>query len=75
MEHARNFSRNFGLVLVRQALVLPTLPVFYLPTLVSSFALMQVFVEGLPDVFAPFGSLCLLKAELLCTENDRYCTL
>ncbi|CAM9321278.1 unnamed protein product [Ectocarpus fasciculatus] len=31
----------------------------------------QVFVEGLPDVFAPFGSLCLLKAELLCTEDDR----
>lgn len=31
----------------------------------------QVFVEGLPDVFAPFGSLCLVKAELLCTPADR----
>ena len=30
-----------------------------------------VFVEGLPDVYAPFGSLCLVKAELLCTAEDR----
>lgn len=29
-------------------------------------------MEGLPDVFYPFGSLCLVKAELLCTEDDRY---
>lgn len=35
----------------------------------------QVFVEGLPEVFAPFGSLCLLKAELLSTEDDRYILL
>lgn len=31
----------------------------------------QVFVEGLPEVFAPFGCLCLVKAELLSTEDDR----
>lgn len=32
---------------------------------------MQVFVEGLPELFAPFGSLCLVKAELLCAQEDR----
>lgn len=31
----------------------------------------QVFVEGLPELFAPFGSLCLVKAELLCAQDDR----
>eukprot|EP00752_Nemacystus_decipiens_P001742 g1685.t1 len=31
----------------------------------------HVFVEGLPELFAPFGSLCLVKAELLCAQDDR----
>lgn len=68
------FATGFGLVLVRPALVLATLSVFHLQNMVPSFAPMQVLVEGLPDVFAPFGSLYLLMAELLCTEDDRYCT-
>lgn len=36
---------------------------------------MQVFVEGLPELFAPFGSLCLVKAELLCAQDDRWVLL
>lgn len=30
-----------------------------------------VFVEGLAEVFSPFGCLCLVKAELLSTKEDR----
>lgn len=47
-----------------------TVKCFCLASAVRMFML-QVFVEGLPDVFAPFGSLCLVKAELLCTPADR----
>ena len=31
-----------------------------------------VFVEGLSELFAPFGSLCLVRAELIVRANDRW---